>query len=84
MTSVVSALRERDFSHVQVHQFLVNWFPNAYEGMAEKVFRKKADDELRTFSVAWLEPRMDDVVRLFKDQSAPTPGRSSKLRKMKE
>jgi hypothetical protein len=64
-------LLNRGFSRLKIYRFLLEWFPKAYPGICSRVFKKSPDDLM--FSVSWMEPRLDDLVRLNEgDEKGPS------------
>jgi len=66
-------LLNRGFSRLKIHRFLLKWFPSRYTDLASSVFKKNPEDFM--FSVAWMEPRLDELVRRFEDtEQGPRKG----------
>jgi hypothetical protein len=69
--SIRDHLLNRGFSRLKIYRFLLVWFPEAYGDLRCDVFRKRSDDLM--FSVTWMEPRLDELVRLFEEGSKERP-----------
>jgi hypothetical protein len=51
---------------LKIYRFLLEWFPKAYPDIRSSVFKKSEEDLM--FSVSWMEPRLDELVRLFENK----------------
>ncbi len=71
----VGAIRDhllnRGFSRLKIYRFLLGWFPDVYSNICSSVFKKSPKDFM--FSVAWMEPRLDELVRLYEEKDTEPP-----------
>jgi hypothetical protein len=71
----VGAIRDhllnRGFSRLKIYRFLLEWFPDVYSSICSSVFKKSPEDFM--FSVAWMEPRLDELVRLYEERDREPP-----------
>lgn len=65
VSSILSHLLNFGFSRSKIYRFLLMWFPQIYSDIQAEVFKKGSDD--RMFSIAWMEPRLDKLVRMFEE-----------------
>lgn len=59
-------LLNREFSRLKIYRFLLGWFPDVYSSICSSVFKKSPEDSM--FSVSWMEPRLDELVRLYEEE----------------
>jgi len=78
IAAVKDHLRNTGLSYRKIYRFLLMWFPDSYEKICETEFKQDPDDFM--FSVAWMEPRLSRLVKLFKEGDG-APKRTSKKRK---
>lgn len=76
--SIVEHLVAHGFKLLQVHQFLIEWFPQNYDAIRQTVFTQ---DPGWVLAVPWLEPRLPALVEMFRN-TQPARGASRVKRKV--